>query len=390
MWEHFNTLLGTSKQCPEALNLDYFYQSAHVLSGLDAPISEQEVWEVVKNIALDKASGPDGFTGRFYKSCWGTIKQDIMATIGALHGGDTRKLHLLNSSYMVLIPKKKEPTLIGDYRLISLVHSFAKLLTKVLANRLSPRLGTIVALNQSTFICGRCIHDNFLLVKHIAKFLHGRGKPQIRLKLDITKAFDSISWAFLLEVLRHLGFGQKWRSLLCDLLFTSSTQVLLNGEPGQPIRHRRGLRQGDPLSPMLFIMAMDVLTRLIAKAEELHLFEPLANRAIGHRISIYADDVVMFCSTKPEDLALIKTILEKFGNASGLRTNMLKSSIVPIRCVEANVEVVKQHMDCSVTDFPCKYLGLPLSITKLTRADLQPILDKIADKLPGWKATLMA
>lgn len=92
-----------------------------------------------------------------------------------MHVGDARKLHLLTSAYMVLIPKK-EPMVIGDYRPISLLHSFAKLLTKMLANRLAPRLGAIVAPNQSVFIHGHCIHDNFLLIKHIAKFLHGQCK----------------------------------------------------------------------------------------------------------------------------------------------------------------------------------------------------------------------
>lgn len=82
------------------LNLDYFYQQAHDLVGLHAPISEDEVWCVIKEMSLDKAPGPDGFTGRFYKSCWAIIKNDIMAVIGVIHGGDTRRLHLLNSAYI--------------------------------------------------------------------------------------------------------------------------------------------------------------------------------------------------------------------------------------------------------------------------------------------------
>lgn len=182
-------------------------------------------------------------------------------------------------------------------------------------------------------------------------------KDRILLKLDITKAFDSISWGFLLEVLQNLGFGYRWRTILCNLLHTSSTRIMLNGEPGQPIRHRRGLRQGDPLSPMLFIIAMDVLTSLITKADELHLLQPLAQKSIGHRISIYADDVVLFTSTLPSDLNLIKTILDKFGAASGLRTNMNKSSIVPILCDDNTAEKIKQNMDCQVIAFPCKYLA---------------------------------
>lgn len=196
------------------------------------PISEDEVWSVIKDMALDKAPGPDGFTGRFYKSCWTIIKKDMMAAIGAPHGGDARRPHLLNSAYMVLIPKKEDPMTVGDYRPISLVHSFIKLITKVMHNRLAPKLGSIIAANQSAFIRGRRIHDNFLLVQHTAKFLHGQGKPCMLLKLNITKAFDTVSWPFLLEILTHLGFGSRWRGLLCNLLYTSSMRVLLNGEPG--------------------------------------------------------------------------------------------------------------------------------------------------------------
>lgn len=195
------------------------------LQSLDEPISEEEVWEVVKNLPQDKAPGPDGFTGRFYRACWDIIKHEIMAAIGAVNGGDYCKLYRLNSAFIVLIRKKEDPIHVGDYGPISLVHSFAKLLTKILANRLSPRLSEMVATNQSAFIHGRCIHDNFVMVQHLTKLFHSRGQSRLLLKLDITKVFDSVSWAFLLEVLTHIGFGRRWRNLLANLLSTSSTST---------------------------------------------------------------------------------------------------------------------------------------------------------------------
>jgi len=134
-----------------------------------------------------------------------------------------------------------------DFRPISLVHSFAKLVTKLLANRLAGRLDQLVSPNQSAFIKGRFILDNFLLVQHTTKFVHQQKQPRILLKLDITKAFDSVSWPFLLEVLKNLGFGPVWCDIISGLLASSSTQVLLNGSPGNKIAHCRGLRQGDPL-----------------------------------------------------------------------------------------------------------------------------------------------
>lgn len=236
VWEFYNSLLGNQGPRECTLNLQAFHHKEVDLSALDSPISEEEVWGVVKELAMDKAPGLDGFTGRFYKSCWHTIKQDIMQAIGALHGGDARMLHLLNSAYMVLIPKTEEAVHVGDYRLISLVHSFAKLITKILANRLAGKLNSIVAVNQSAFIKGRCIHDNFLLVQQVAKLMHKQRQPRVMFKLDITKAFDTVSWPFMLEILAHLGFGGRWRTLLCNLLLTSSTRVLLNGEPGVTAR----------------------------------------------------------------------------------------------------------------------------------------------------------
>lgn len=114
-------------------------------------------------------------------------------------------LHHLNSALVGLIPKNEGGATIGEYRPISLVHSFAKLVTKILANRLAPKLPDIVATNQSAFIRGCSIHDNFELVQHMAKFLHQKNLSRLLVKLDITKAFDSVSWAFLVQLLRHLG-----------------------------------------------------------------------------------------------------------------------------------------------------------------------------------------
>ena len=135
-----------------------------------------------------------------------------------------------------------------------------------------------------------------------------QGDPLLVLAKLITK----------LEILQQLGFGQIWRDIISGLLSSSSTQILLNGVPGNHISHRRGLRQGDPLSPMLFILAMDVLGHMISKAENKGLLLPLCRRNLHHRISIYADDVVMFIRPEADDIAVILDILNLFGEATGL------------------------------------------------------------------------
>lgn len=318
VWNFFTNLNGMPEQRTKTLHLQ-----PHDLQHLDAPISEEEVWKMIKELPPDKAPGPDGFTGHFYRHCWDIIKLDIMLAIGVIHGGDTRMLHQLNTVYLTLIPKKEDAITVSDYRPISLVHSFAKQVTKIMANRLAPRLHNMIANNQSAFIRGCCIHDNFILVQHMAKYIHERKESRILLKLDITKAFDTVSWAFLLEVLRHLGFGGKWCALFCGLLSSSTTRFLLNGCPGEVISHKRGLRQGDPLSPLLFIIVMDVLTALIGEADARQLLQSLASRNMGHRISIYAEDVVLFASPHAPDLVLLGHLLQKFGMATSQASTLV-------------------------------------------------------------------
>jgi hypothetical protein len=151
------------------------------------------------------------------------------------------------------------------------------------------------------------------------------------LKLDISKAFDSVSWAFFLEILSHQGSGPIWCNLIFNL-FTSSTQVLLNGSPGNHITHQRRLRQGDPLSPMLFVLVMDVLSSLFRAAESRGLLQSLGGAGVQSRLSIYVDDVVLFIKPIEEDLNCARMILNCFGSASGLVTNLQKSCAIPIRC----------------------------------------------------------
>jgi mannosylglycoprotein endo-beta-mannosidase len=150
-----------------------------------------------------------------------------------------------------------------DFRPISLIHSFAKILTKVLANRLAMYIDRLISTSQSAFIKRRCIQENFMYVRGLARHYHRTKTPACLIKLDITKAFDSVSWEYLIELLAVRGFPTRWLNWLAVILRTSSSVILLNGCPGDSIKHRRGLRQGDPLSPYLFILAIDVLNSIL-------------------------------------------------------------------------------------------------------------------------------
>ena len=142
----------------------------------------------------------------------------------------------------MLIPKKEGSVPPSEFRPISLMHNIAKILCKLLANRLALELDSLVSLSQSAFIKKRCIQDNFLYVHNVIREAHTKKKPLIFLKLDIAKAFDSVGWGFLLETMSAFGFGRRWRNIVSVILSSASSRILLNGIPGPPFRHMCGLR----------------------------------------------------------------------------------------------------------------------------------------------------
>ena len=247
-FEHFDRILGSAADRELMLDLDQLIEPCD-LSILDAPFTVEEVWDAIKRLPARKAPGPDWFTTEFSRACWTTVRHDFMDVFQQLFEMRGRGFHKLNQALMTLLPKRADAHQLSDYRPICLIHLVAKIFAKVLSLRLAPRLDVLVSRNQNAFIQGRSLHDNFILVKQSLRMLHQLGAPRIMLKLDLTRAFDTISWPFLFEVLRQYGFGDRFMEWLAILLSTASTRVLLNGEPGPPIWHRVGLRQGDPVSP---------------------------------------------------------------------------------------------------------------------------------------------
>lgn len=199
-----------------------------------------------------------------------------------------------------------------DYMPVILVHGAIMIFDKILATRLADELPFLVGNHQSAFVRGRALHDNFMLVQCTARGLHALKNPTMLLKLDISKAIDTVKWPFLLEVMTRLGFGRRWIEWVCGLLATSTMKIAVNGVPGETIYNACGLRQGDPISPMLFILCMEPLQALFKKATQQGIFAPLARSGVHQRLSMFADDVMVFFKPTVEEIQACREILALF------------------------------------------------------------------------------
>ena len=193
-------MLASYHQRDCTLNLNQLDFTTCDLAPLDEPISAAEVKKAILEMHPEKAPGLDGFTGLFFRHCWDVISSDFMAAVRKLETANLQALHLLNSAYLSLLPKVPDAVTPKDFRPISLLHSFSKIIAKVMALRLQPFMKELISPCQNAFIKGRVIHDNFVYVQGLAKAIRQKKIPAILMKLDISKAFDSVSWEFLIQL----------------------------------------------------------------------------------------------------------------------------------------------------------------------------------------------
>lgn len=316
LFSHYDAILGNHFQREAGISFQALGLPLLDLSQLDVLFTEKEVTDAIADMPPDKAPGPDGLTGLLYKRAWQIIRLDIMNALNAFWSMDFRSFNLVNEAFMILLRKKDEPEEIRDYR--------PSISSASLSPSCSPtgcRRCWTPWLDQTR---ARSSEDGaYMTTSSWCSSLHTARSPTAFIKIDIAEAFDSVSWAFLLELLEFLGLP-NWRDWVSALLSTASTKILLNGRPGSRICHARGLRQGDPLSPVLFVLVMEALNGLIRYADEHGFFAPLPQAAAQCRASLYADDMVLFISPLPGDVAVLREILRIFGQASGLFTNMDK------------------------------------------------------------------
>ena len=295
----------------------------------------------------------------------------------------------LNTTFLVLVPKKGGADDLSDFRLISLVGGLYKLLAKVLANRLKKVVGKVVSSTQNAFVEGRQILNAALIANEAINSLLKRNESGVLCKLDLEKAYDHINWDFLLIVMQKMGFGEKWAGWISWCISTALFLVLINGSPTYFFQSTRGLSQGDSLSPYLFVIGMEALSCLINRAIRGGFLTGCRIRgrgANGIQVShlLFADDTLVFCEASQQKMTFLGWLLMWFEAISGLSFNLNKSEILPVGRVE-NVELLAFELDCKVGALPSTYLGLPLVAPHKSVVVWDGVEERMRKRLALWK-----
>ena len=348
--------------------------------------TEEEIRRGVWDCGNEKSPSPDGLNFKFIKHFWQTMKADILRFLCEFHahgsfprGG--------NASFIALIPKVQDPQHLNSFRPISLIGSVYKIVAKVLANRLKKIMPTIIDDRQSAFIAGRHLLHSAVIANEAVDEARKKKKPCLIFKVDFERAYDSVSWNFLFYVLRRMGFCDKWIRWVEGCLKSASISVLVNGSPTPEFAPQKGLRQGDPLAPLLFNIAVEALTGLMREAIKKKLFTEFLVGSNKVPISIlqYADDTLFIGEASMQNVKTIKSILRVFELASGHKINYAKSSFGTVGKSQQWTMQAAKYLNCKILSLPFTYLGIPIGANPRRSQLWDPILRKSERKLARWK-----
>ncbi|KAI3463155.1 hypothetical protein Pfo_019818 [Paulownia fortunei] len=352
----------------------------------------EEIRQAVFAMDLDSVAGPDGFSAFFFQHCWDIIHMDIKEAVVDFFKGNTMPRSFTATS-IVLIPKIENPKTWGDFRPISLCNVNNKIFSKIISNRLVNILPEIISPAQSGFVKGRLISDNILLAQELMHTINAKCKHEnVALKLDMNKAYDRVQWSFLYKVLKKMGFPATWITLVQKCIEHCWFSVLINGNSAGFFQSSRGLRQGDPLSPSLFIIAADFLSRSLDTLFQ-HNKELRYHSKGGLNIShlAYADDVIIFTNSSRMGLRKIIELLRKYAAASGQIINKEKSSfIVSTKCSNLIIQRLQYATGFNFKHLPITYLGGPLFKGNKKCSLFQDLISKMRYKIQGWEKSSLA
>ncbi|GJU20617.1 RNA-directed DNA polymerase, eukaryota, reverse transcriptase zinc-binding domain protein [Tanacetum coccineum] len=352
---------------------------------LKIEVTREEIKKAVWDCGVDKSPGPDGYTFGFYRRYWTFLEDDVVEAVLYFfnHG---QFLKSSNSSFITLIPNTQEAKMMKDFRPITLIGSLYKIIAKILANRLVVVLEDLVFDVQSAFVAKRQILDGLFILNELFKWCKMKKKHTMIFKVDFEKAYDSVRWDYFDDVLKMFGFGEKWCGWIQNCLLSSKGSVIVNGSPTKEFQFHRGLKQGDPLSPILFLLIMKSLHISMQRVVDAGLFRGIQ---VGSSLQVshlfYADDAVFMGHWSEANIDTILRVLDCFYHASGLRINMLKSKLMGISVSSDKVDQAAKKIGCAILQVPFSYLGSKVGCLMSRIQSWSEIVNNILTRLSKWK-----
>ncbi|XP_069150536.1 uncharacterized protein [Solanum lycopersicum] len=354
--------------------------------------NEEELRKVVMNMNPHSAPGPDGIGGKFYQCCFDIIKDDLLAAVQAFFNGYEMPKYMTHSC-LILLPKIDHPSKLKDFRPISLSNFTNKIISKIISTRLTPILPFLVSENQSGFVKGRSISENIMLAQEV---IHGIKLPKegknVVIKLDMIKAYDRVSWTYTCLVLRKMGFGEVFIDRIWRIMSNNWYSVVINGKRHGFFHSTRGLKQGDPLSPALFILGAEAFSRQLNSLYNNHDYIGFQMDSKGPQINhlSFADDIIIFTSTDRLSLQSIMNTIRKYELTSNQRVNKDKSFfMVTDKTNQDIIDNIKNETGFCIQHNPITYLGCPLYIGCQKIIYFSNIVEKIIKKIAGWQTKIL-
>jgi hypothetical protein len=336
-----------------------------------------------------------GLNACFFQKNWALMGKEVCS--GILHILNYGQMpHALNLTHIALIPKIKNPESVANFRPISLCNVLYKLVSKVLANRLKIFLPFVISPSQSAFIPGRLISDNVLAAYETLHTMHMgmRGKKAfMTVKLDMSKAYNRVEWRFLEAVMRKMGFNERWIHLVMMCVSLAHYAILVNGEPRGHIFPTRGIRQGDPISPYLFLMCAEALSPMVKNANQEGLLTGVSTSCGGPKIShiFFADDSFLFCRTNLAQWSNMTAILKNYEEASGQKMNTNKTAIFFSKNTPKLVkETILEFAGIPKSYSYDKYLGLSALVGRSRTQAFKSIIERVRKQLQDWKLRFLS
>ena len=351
-------------------------ECAHLI----CPPTPTEIKESFFSLADNKSPGLDGYNAEFFEFYWPIVGPGIITEAVQRFFATGFILKEWNATLLVLIPKIVPPQEVNHLRPISLCNVLYKCIAKCMVNRMQHLLPSLIEDYQNAFIPGRHMEDNILLTHELTHIINKQRRTRkhlATLKLDMNKAYDRVNWNFLLRVLNAYGFPSHWVRLIRECISTVTYKVLINGVATPSFTPTCGLRQGDPLSPYLFLFCIDILSRMTTLDTDIRKFQGIRIHARGPFIShlFFADDAMFFFKVSAPACEHLSTVINRFCAISGQLLNLRKSFVkfspnIPAATQQHYRELLSMDSASSLGT----YLGIDIQGSKVQH--FTPMLDK--------------